>query len=89
MDSIHYICSKERIPCEGLVILTLEAVNVTRPQRHQETDRMPLSQVVPRDLHKIACQVSQLLGGREYVEPLVQELSCLFLRQAILSHGKE
>ena len=89
MDSIHQICSKERIPCKGLVILPLEAVSVTRPRRHRETDRTSFSQLVSREFHKIARRVTQLLGGREYVDPMVQELSRLFLRQAILSHGKE
>ena len=32
------------------------------------------------ELHKISRRVTQLLGGRDYVDPLVQELSRLFLR---------
>ena len=87
MDYIRCIYSKDRIPHKGLVILPLEAVNVTRPRRHRETDMTFLYQLVPREIHKIAHRVKQLLGGLEYLDPLVQELSRLFLGQSILSHG--
>ena len=61
------IFPQKRIPYEGLVILSLEAVNVTQPQPHQKTDKTFLSQVVPSELQRFARQVTQILGGREDV----------------------
>ena len=79
MDEIHEICPKEIIPCKGLVILPLEAVNVTRPQLHRKTDWTFLSQVVPRELLKRFRRVTQILSGSEDVDPLVQDITQLFL----------
>ena len=62
MYPIYQVHSKERVPCEGIFILPIEAVNVTRLRRHQDTDRTSLSQVISCGLHKIARPVTQLLG---------------------------
>ena len=60
-----------------------------QPRPHQKTDWTFLSQLVPRELHGISRRVTQLLSGREDVDPLVQELTRLFFVYAILSHEQE
>ena len=47
MDTIDQIRPEERIPHKGFIVLPLEAVNMTRPRPHRQTDWALVSQLVP------------------------------------------
>ena len=73
----------------SLWVFPIKVVNVPQP-RGNGPDEGPLNvQVVPLHPYKLPCAVIELLCGGDHVDPLVHQLSRLFLLVMILSHFQE
>ena len=71
VDPIHNVRPKETVSCEFFVVLTLEAINVTRPCRHLYQEGIFLSKVIPNQSHKVSGAVADLLGCGNHVYMLI------------------
>ena len=80
---VNYVCSEEGVYCEGLVILPLKPVNVSRSCGHSLDEGALITQVFPRQPHEVMCAVKELLHGGNHVDLLVYKISCLFLGEEI------
>ena len=89
VDYIHHICTGKAVSCEGLEILTLEAVNVARLCFHRLTKGYFCPQVLPCHPHEVSCAVADLLVPGNHMDLLVQDLARLFLGELVLEHGEQ
>ena len=89
MYPVHGIRPKETVSCKGLVILTLEAINVTRPCRDRSVEGTFRSKVIPGQPHEVLGAVSEILGRGYHVDVLIQELARFFLGELVLAHGEQ
>ena len=69
VDLIHNVGPKEAVPCKSLIILTLEEVNMVRPCHHHLTWGPIWSDVISCQPKKVSCNVPDILGCCDYVEP--------------------
>ena len=51
MHYVHYVCTKEIVYYEGVFILALKGINVTRPCCYYSGERSLRSEVDPDQLH--------------------------------------
>ena len=86
---VDYVRSKEGVSCKGLVLFPIKVANVSQPRGHGPAEGPLIAQVVPSHLHKATCAVVEILCGDDHMDPLVKQLSCLFLGEAILYHIQE
>ena len=71
----HNFCSKDTVSCKGLVVLTLEAINLTRLCCHRSGEGTFRSKVIPVQPHKVSGDVVDLLGHGNQIDVLIQELA--------------
>ena len=89
MDSVHFIRLKEMVYCKGLVVLTLKAINVTRPCRYRSVVRTFCSEVIPCQMHQVSGAVVELLGCGNHVDALIQDLTRFILEESVLTHSNQ
>ena len=87
--AVDYVHTKEGASRKGLVVFPLKAVIVTWLCGHGPDEGPLIDQVVPRHKHKFTCTMTDLLYGGHHMEPLVHQLSCVLLGEAIPSHCQE
>ena len=80
---------KETVSCEGLFVLTLEAINVTRPCHHHSRGGTFLYKVIPDHPHRVSGSVAGLLVCGDHVDALIQELAHFVLGESVLAHGEQ
>ena len=88
-DSVHYVCTKDMVSCEGFVILTLEAINMMRLCCHCYGEGPLCTKLVHSNLHKVSCAVVDLLGCGNHMDTLIQELARFFLGESVLAPGEQ
>ena len=71
VDYIHNVHAKKTVPCKGLVILLLKAVNAERPFHYRLPEGSFRPEVVTRQTHKVLCAVAELLGRGGQMDSLV------------------
>ena len=71
VDLIHEICTKKGVSCEGLIVLPLEAVNVTWSCGHDLDEGNLVSEVLSRQAYQIPRAVTELMCGCHRVDMLV------------------
>jgi len=72
---------------EGLVLLTLEAINMTRPCCHHSQEGAFRSKVIPGQPHIFSVAVAEILSHGYHVEALIQELARFVFGESVLAHG--
>ena len=84
---LHNVRPKEMVSCEGLVLLTLEAINMTRPCRHHSQQGAFRSEVIPGQPHIFSGAVAGILSHGYHVDALIQELARFVFGKLVLAHG--
>ena len=89
MYPVHNVRPKEAVSCEGLVILTLEAINVMRPCCYCSGEGTFRSEVIPGHTHEVLGAVVDFMGLGDHVDVLIQEISRFVLGYSVLAHGEQ
>ena len=71
MYYVHGIGSKDTVLCKGLVIFTLESINVMRSCFHSSVEVSLYPKVVQVQPHKLSCADAELLDCGDHVDSLV------------------
>ena len=86
---VHYVRPEYTMYCKGLVVLTLEAINVVSQCRHCSGEGTFYSKVIHVQPHKFSVAVAELLGCGNQVGALIQELACFVIGESVLAHGEQ
>ena len=89
MNDIQQVCSKEVVSYTGVVILTLEAINMASPRCHFPDERPFGAEVVSHHPHGVHSNVPEILGCCDHMYSLLQYLPGFILGQPVISLGKE
>ena len=89
VDYIHYVYTERMASFEGLVILMLKAINVTRPCCHCSREGSFCFEIVPGQPHEVSCAVAEILGRGNHLYALIQELAWFLVGELVLAHGDQ
>ena len=80
---------KDIVFFEGLFVLMLKAISVTRPCGHCSGKGTFRSEVIPVQPHEVSGAVAELLGHGDHVYALIQELARFVPGELVLAQREQ